>query len=117
MRLPGSIWARARLKLGDTFQAAQAFDWARQLGLPWRMFWYQFGPFEAYMAQGRYHDVIALAEAGMEDASIEEWYYWRGRALEMTGNSEGARSDFLSAIELNANYVAAKEALRNSREA
>ncbi len=105
------------LKLGDTFQAAQAFDWARQLGLPWRMFWYQFGPFEAYMAQGRYHDVIALAEAGMEDASIEEWYYWRGRALEMTGNSEGARSDFLSAIALNANYVAAKEALRNSREA
>ncbi len=105
------------LKLGDTSQAAEAFDWARQLGLPWRMFWYQFGPFEAYMAQGRYQDVIALAEAGMEDADIEEWYYWRGRALEMTGDSEGARSDYLSAIELNANYVAAKEALRSSQEA
>ena len=57
------------LNLGDARQAAEAFDWARQLGLPWRMFWYQFGPFEAYLAQGRYQDVIALAEAGMEDAA------------------------------------------------
>jgi hypothetical protein len=27
--------------------AAVAYDMARNLGLPWRMFWYQFGPFEA----------------------------------------------------------------------
>lgn len=99
------------LQLGDTRQAAEAFDWARQLGLPWRMFWYQFGPFEAYLAQGRYQDVIALAESGMKDTDVEEWYFWRGRAREMTGDQEGARRDYISALSLNANYSAAKKAL------
>ena len=103
------------LNLGDTRQAAQAFDWARQLGLPWRMFWYQFGPFEAYLAQGRYQDVIALAEAGMGDTAIEEWYFWRGRAREMSGDREGARSDFETALELNANFLAARDALAKSQ--
>ena len=60
------------LRLGDTQQAVHAFDWARQLGLPWRMFWYQFSPFEAYWAQGRYQDVIALAEANLAIVSVEE---------------------------------------------
>ena len=103
------------LNLGDARQAAQAFDWARQLGLPWRMFWYQFGPFEAYLAQGRYQDVIALAEAGMEDAAIEEWYFWRGRAREMTGDLSGARKDYETALELNANFLAARDALAKSQ--
>ena len=103
------------LNLGDARQAAEAFDWARQLGLPWRMFWYQFGPFEAYLAQGRYQDVIALAEAGMEDAAIEEWYFWRGRAREMTGDLSGARNDYETALELNANFLAARDALAKSQ--
>src|SRR5690606_5933284 len=34
--------------LGEMEKAAQAFDQARSLKLPWRMLWYQFGPFEAY---------------------------------------------------------------------
>ena len=99
------------LKLGDTRVAAEAFDWARQLGLPWRMFWYQFSPFEAYFAQGRYQDVIELAEAGMQDADIEEWYFWRGRARELTGDQDGARRDYTAAIDLNANFSAARQAL------
>ena len=105
------------LKLGDTRLAAQAFDWAQHLGLPWRMLWYQFGPFEAYWAQGRYHDVIALAESHLGDSSSEEWYYWRGRAREMTGDLAGARSDFIAAIELNGNFLAAREALEKSQAA
>lgn len=106
--------ATSALSLGDTRQAAEAFDWARQLGLPWRMFWYQFGPFEAYLAQGRYQEVIALAEAGMQDADIEEWYFWRGRAREMTGDKEGARRDYNAAIDLNANFLAARKALEEN---
>ena len=105
------------LRLGDTQQAAEAFDWARQLGLPWRMFWYQFGPFEAYWAQGRYHDVIALAEANLRDATAEEWHYWRGRAREQLGDLAGARSDYQAAIALNSNYDAAREALEASKAA
>lgn len=105
------------LQLGDARQAAQAFDWAHQIGLPWRMLWYQFGPFEAYLAQGRYQDVIALAGANLENASVEEWHYWRGRAREMTGDLAGARSDYSAAIELNANFLAAREALEQSQAA
>ncbi len=105
------------LNLGDTQLAAQAFDWARHLGLPWRMLWYQFGPFEAYWTQGRYQDVIALAESHLAESSAEEWYYWRGRAREMTGDLAGARSDFTLAIELNANFLAAKKALEKSQAA
>ena len=105
------------LQLGDTGLAAQAFDWARHLGLPWRMLWYQFGPFEAYWVQGRYDDVIALANSHLGEASSEEWHYWRGRAREMTGDLAGARSDFIAAIELNANFLAAREALDKSQAA
>ncbi len=105
------------LNLGDTQLAVQAFDWARHLGLPWRMLWYQFGPFEAYWTQERYQDVIALAEFHLAESSAEEWYYWRGRAREMTGDLAGARSDFTLAIELNANFLAAREALEKSQAA
>ena len=105
------------LRLGDTGQAAHAFDWARQLGLPWRMLWYQFGPFEAYWAQGRHQDVIALAEANLAIVSVEEWHYWRGRAREALGDAEGARSDYQAAVALNANFTAAREALAESKAA
>lgn len=105
------------LRLGDTNQAAQAFDWARQLGLPWRMLWYQFGPFEAYWAEGRHQDVIALAEANLQMVAVEEWHYWRGRARESLGDVEGARSDYQAAVALNANFTAAREALAESNAA
>ena len=105
------------LRLGDAQTAAEAFDWARHSGLPWRMLWYQFGPFEAYWAQGRYQDVIALADAHLQQSSAEEWFYWRGRAREMTGDLTGARSDYAAAIALNSNYAAAKEALEKSTAA
>ncbi|MEZ4558021.1 MAG: tetratricopeptide repeat protein [Caldilineaceae bacterium] len=71
---------------GDFTQAADAFDRARTLGLPWRMFWYQFGAFEAYWRTGRYEDVIALADATLAGgAAIEEVHYWRGMALSSLG--------------------------------
>ena len=36
----------------------KAYDKAISLGLPWRMFWYQFGAWEAYYHTGRYDDMI-----------------------------------------------------------
>ena len=41
---------------------AQAFDKARELGLPPRMLWYQFQPYLAYLKLDRYQDVIAYKE-------------------------------------------------------
>ncbi len=50
---------------------------------PWRMLWYQTGPYFAYYYTGRYQDVINLATQtldAMSEPILEESYYWRGRA-------------------------------------
>ncbi len=98
--------------LGRYDEAATAYDRARRLGLPWRMLWYQFGPFQAYFAVGRYDDVLTLAAANLRNAgNLEESHYWRGRALEALGRTEEARRAFEKALRFNPNYVAAKQAL------
>jgi len=55
--------------LGNAADAAAAFDQARVLQLPWRMLWYQFGPFEAYDAVGRSGDVLALTDSVLSQAN------------------------------------------------
>ncbi|RIK17073.1 MAG: hypothetical protein DCC51_12895, partial [Anaerolineae bacterium] len=51
--LGSSLTELARLDDAALFEgAAAAFDQARLLGLPPRMLWYQFGPYEAYLAGG-----------------------------------------------------------------
>lgn len=92
-------------------EAVVAFDRARQLGLHWRRLWYQFTPFEAYYAVGRYQDVLALAEATIKGAGgLEEAYYYRGLALQATGQP-GAEADFQAALDYNPNFAPAAEAL------
>ena len=64
---------------GQYGEAAAAFDQARAIGLPWRMLWYQFEIFDAYLALGRAQDVVTLADqVNAITASIEEIHYWRG---------------------------------------
>ena len=88
-----------------------AFDRARQLGLHWRRLWYQFTPFEAYYAAGRYQDVLDLTEATIKGSGgLEEAYYYRGLALQATGQS-GAEQEFQAALEYNPNFTPAAEAL------
>ncbi len=101
-----------RLALGDAAGAAEAFDRARALKLPWRMMWYQFGPYAAYYEQGRYADVIELASATLRRVkNLEESLYWRGRALAATGNANAARADFQAALRFNPHFAPAQEAL------
>lgn len=98
--------------LGQMAQAAQAYDRARQIGLPWRMLWYQFGPFTAYYAVGRYQEMVALADATLSTAdNIEELYYWKGMALKAEGDLAGARQAWQRAVQLNKNYRAPADAL------
>lgn len=92
--------------------AAQMFDRARRVGLPWRMMWYQYGPFKAYYETGRYDEVIALANATLRNAQIEELYYWRGLAQQAKGDVSAARASWLRAIELNTNFTPARELLQ-----
>jgi tetratricopeptide (TPR) repeat protein len=100
------------LGLGDTAAASQAYDRARQLGLPWRMLWYQHGPFAAYAAEDRWSDVMALADANLRNApNLEESHYWRGRALQAQGDTDAAVVAWQKALELNPGYAPAKAAL------
>jgi tetratricopeptide (TPR) repeat protein len=98
--------------LGDYGGAAQAYDQARRLGLPWRMLWYQFGPFQAYDAVGRAQDVLTLADATLSTTqNIEELHYWRGRALAALGDAAEAQRAWQQALALNPDYRPAGEAL------
>lgn len=97
---------------GDTANAVQAFDTARSLKLPWRMMWYQFTPYEAYFMQGRYDEVVALANATLANAdNLEESFYWRGRAQAALGNADAARQDFETALRFNSNFAPARQEL------
>jgi hypothetical protein len=94
--------------------AAAAYDQARTLGLPWRMLWYQFGPYEAYLANGRTDDIFTLTEAMFGSSggqNVEETYYYRGQAKLALGDTAGATADFQTALQLNPNYIAAQTAL------
>jgi tetratricopeptide (TPR) repeat protein len=102
----------SQTSLGRHAEAAAAYDKARQLGLPYRMLWYQFGPYESYFAVGRYEDVIALADATLATArNLEESYYWRGRARLAQGDPAGARSDFQAALRFHEGWPPAAAAL------
>ena len=84
--------------------AAAAFDEARRLGLPPRMLWYQFAPYEAYLAVGRHADVLALAEATLGNQggqNVEETYYYQGLALRAAGDEAGAQRALARAVALN----------------
>lgn len=102
----------ALVALGRPAEAALAFDRARILGLPWRMLWYQFGPFQAYSEVGRHEEVLALADATLRTTNtIEELHYWRGRALQALGDASAARQAFQRALELNPSYTPAANSL------
>jgi tetratricopeptide (TPR) repeat protein len=98
--------------LGRYKEAGQAYDRARRIGLPWRMLWYQFGPFHAYYEIGRYDEVIALAEHTIATArQTEEAFYWRGLAQKAKGDTAAARASWQRAIELNPHFTDASTAL------
>ena len=98
--------------LGRHAEAAIAYDQALQLGLHYRMLWYQFGPYESYYGVGRHDDTIALANATLATTNnLEESYYWRGMARIAQGDADGARADFEAALRYHENWSPAAIAL------
>lgn len=99
--------------LGRYHEAADAFDRARRIGLPWRMLWYQFAPFRAYYEAGRYDEVHALAEATLRTSGpvIEELFFWKGLARYAQGDREAAREAWQRAVDLNPNFSDPRAAL------
>jgi tetratricopeptide (TPR) repeat protein len=93
-------------------EAADAFDRARQVGLPWRMLWYQYGPFEAYYAVGRYDDMLTMAREIIADTpGVEESYYYAGLAYQAQGDLERAQSNFQVALIRNNRFSLAQTAM------
>ena len=98
--------------LGRYEEAADYFDQARQNGLPWRMFWYQYGAFQAYYNVGRYDDMIALAQEVIATTEgVEEVYYYVGLAAEALGDFSRAANNYQVAVWRNENFTLAAEAL------
>jgi len=75
---------------------------------PWRMLWYQTGPYFAYFYAGRYYDVLYLADgtlnAMQSDKNLEESYYWRGMAKAALGDTQGAIQDFQASLEYHKDF-------------
>ena len=107
--------------LGMYDAAAQAYDRAISLGLPWRMFWYQFGAWEAYYHTQRYGDMIRIARQNQNDGGgqyVEETYYYLGLAREGRGETSLALENYEVALSFNPNFTparAAKERLLAAR--
>ncbi|MGE5376356.1 MAG: C39 family peptidase [Bacteroidota bacterium] len=108
--------------LQDYANAAQAYDNAFRLYAtlpekerPWRLLWYQDGPYSAYYHTGRYQDVINLAHStllNVDKPVLEETYYWRGMAKAALGDRQGAIEDLTRAYTLNPNSTPAGSELQ-----
>lgn len=98
--------------LGQYDKAALAFDQALAIGLPWRMLWYQFGPYEAYYRTGRYEDIVLLADTTLKDRPyFEESYYYLGLAQAALGDKTSARENLEKAVAFNPHFTLATQAL------
>jgi len=97
------------LGVGENEPAADAFDMAIEIGLPPRMFWYQFGAFEAYNRAGQFQRVIELS-APLVNLALEELHYQRAVAYEGLGNRAAALVEYQRAIALNPRLTKAARA-------
>lgn len=93
-------------------EAALAYDQSREIGLPLRMFRYQFGPFIAYFQSNRNEDLLALTDyaRGVTEMSEETWL-WYGWALYRTDDFKGAQAAWNKALQIRPGYVDAQYAL------
>ncbi|UCD99894.1 MAG: C39 family peptidase [Chloroflexota bacterium] len=107
--------------LEDYVGAAEAFDMAFAVyptiledERPWRVMWYRDEPYAAYYYTGRYQDIINLANTtffALGEYTLEESFYWRGRAKLALDDLNGALFDLKKALELNPRYTPAREEL------
>jgi len=103
--------------------AASAYDRAFELYAalpaeerPWRILWYQTGPYFAYYYMGRYQDVIELATTTLDAASepfLEESYYWRARARAALGDMTGAAEDLHTSLKYHPDFGPTLQAMQD----
>lgn len=97
---------------GRYAEANAAYDKAREIGLPQRMFRYQFGPFLANFHGHRTDDLLALTDyALLRTQMSEEAWLWHGWALFRKGDTNGAINDWRKALSVRPGYEDALYAL------
>lgn len=116
------------VRLQDYNGAAQAYDEAftvynnlpRDLNSrPYRILWYQTGPYFAYYYAGRYIDVINYATENSiklvrdNEPALEESYYWRGMARYAIGDTEGGIQDMRQALIYHEGFAPALQMLQS----
>ncbi len=104
----------SQISLNDFFGAAQSYDMAFSFYAnlepktrPYRIVWYQTGPYFAYYYSNRYQDVISLADitlASTNEPFLEESYYWRALARVALGEYENAQNDVRSCLEVHPGF-------------
>ena len=84
---------------------------------PYRIVWYQTGPYFAYYYSGRYADVINLANTTLNETiaspDLEESLLWRGRAYSMAGQTNLAVADYRAALKIHPKWTPAVQALQD----
>jgi tetratricopeptide (TPR) repeat protein len=84
---------------------------------PYRILWYQTGPFYAYYYTGRYVNVIKLTTENSiemvrdDEPALEESYYWRGAAKIALGIRETGIEDFMTCLEYHPGFQPCLDAL------
>ncbi|MDO8752793.1 MAG: C39 family peptidase [Anaerolineales bacterium] len=116
----------SHVALQQYVDAALAYDQAFRLYAAWnvdlanrpfRMMWYQTGPYFAYYYSARYQDVINLADTTLNDTistpTLEESLLWRGRAYYQIGNTQAAVDDYRAALKIHVDWIPAVQALQD----
>ena len=114
----------SHVQLQQYVDAATAYDQAFNIygtldtaKRPYRMMWYQTGPYKAYYYSGRYADVINLATITLDSVSggpyLEESLYWRGMAYYMAGKTDLAINDYRAALKIHPKWIPATQALQD----
>ena len=84
---------------------------------PYRMMWFQTGPYKAYYYTDRFSDVINLADTTLNDTIaepvLEESLYWRGMAYYMAGETDLAVRDYRAALKVHPKWSPATQALQD----
>jgi tetratricopeptide (TPR) repeat protein len=116
----------SHVMLFEYADAALAYDYAFNLYAnlnvedsvrPYRMMWYQTGPYKAYYYSNRFSDVINLADTTLNDTIaepvLEESLYWRGQAYYMAGKTDLAVKDYREALKVHPKWIVATQALQD----
>lgn len=111
------------VSLQDYAGAAKAYDESfaiyptlSESERPWRMLWYQTGPYFAYFYSQRYYDALYLADGTLSamqgEKNLEESYYWRGMARAALGETAAAIEDYRTSLVYHPGFEPAIYQLR-----